>query len=514
MTMTPEILLSAAQAFPAFERLFLNATTRIDMGFRLFDPLTPLLSPEAQKIGARWHDLIVHTLNRGVTISLILSDFDPVMAHGKHSRCWHHMRILLAANEMTAPGAARLNLRAVLHPAQGGLLPRLLFALHTRRRLSRICAGMSNATDPDRALAHAPGLAPYFARANGRIVPRILALPRLYPVTLHHKLAVVDDAAVYIGGLDLNERRFDGPGHDAPAQDTWQDLQLILHDPQVVADARDYLQSLLAVISDRRKNAPHDGAFRTTLSRPHRGNPAALSPVTVSGEIVESHVRMIAGARHHIYLESQYFRDRRIAAALARAGRRTATLTLVVVLPGAPDDVAFEGKRGLDARFGEFLQARAIRKVRRAFGERFLVLSPVQPRRANGADRDDPRARLAGAPIVYTHSKVSVFDDTAAFVGSANLNGRSMAWDCEAGVELRDPVTVADLRARLWRHWCALDANEAAPDPSCALAAWRDIALENARRAPDRRQGFMVPYGLESAKDLAQAMPGAPEDMV
>ncbi len=46
----------------------------------VFDPLTPLLSPEAQRIGDTWVDLLVDALNRGVDITLHLSDFDPLVA--------------------------------------------------------------------------------------------------------------------------------------------------------------------------------------------------------------------------------------------------------------------------------------------------------------------------------------------------------------------------------------------------------------------------------------------------
>ena len=48
---------------------------------------------------------------------------------------------------------------------------------------------------------------------------------------------------------------------------------------------------------------------------------------------------------------------------------------------------------------------------------------------------------------------VSIFDGAAAIVSSANLNGRSLRWDTEAGVLLTDPDTVASLRQRLMAHW-------------------------------------------------------------
>ncbi len=67
-------LLTASQAFPALERLLLNAENRIALGCRIFDPRSRLHSPEARTIGKDWFDLIVHTLKRGVEIDLVVRE--------------------------------------------------------------------------------------------------------------------------------------------------------------------------------------------------------------------------------------------------------------------------------------------------------------------------------------------------------------------------------------------------------------------------------------------------------
>ncbi len=56
----------------------------------------------------------------------------------------------------------------------------------------------------------------------------------------------------------------------------------------------------------------------------------------------------------------------------------------------------------------------------------------AQRRRMRLRTRHD-RDRLGGAPMIYVHAKVSIFDRSAAIVSSANLNGRSLRWDTEAG---------------------------------------------------------------------------------
>jgi two-component sensor histidine kinase len=73
-----QILITASEAFPAFEREVLRARAEIWASFRIFDPSTRLRSPEARAVGETWWDLVVHTLRRGVAIHLTLADFDPV----------------------------------------------------------------------------------------------------------------------------------------------------------------------------------------------------------------------------------------------------------------------------------------------------------------------------------------------------------------------------------------------------------------------------------------------------
>lgn len=180
-------------------------------------------------------------------------------------------------------------------------------------------------------------------------------------------------------------------------------------------------------------------------------------------------------------------------------------------MPAAPEDVAFENSSGLDARYGEELQVRCLSILRDAFGpDRMLVLSPVQPR----LRRSDGRETLKAAPIIYVHSKVSIFDDRAAILSSANLNGRSMRWDTEAGLELTAPEHVAQVRRRVMGHWLPEDSPEAALVPETAFDHWRALADRNSRAAPRDRAGFLIRYESDPARKLALPVPGVPEEMV
>jgi phosphatidylserine/phosphatidylglycerophosphate/cardiolipin synthase-like enzyme len=145
-----------------------------------------------------------------------------------------------------------MSVRCVIYPARGGIAPRLMFVAKTRNRLRSIARDLNNRPDPAGRLRHAPGLKDLLYVESGIVRVRRDTLPHLYPVTLHQKMAVFDNAVTYIGGLDLNERRIDDPTHDQPAQDTWHDLQIVTHDPRTAAKATQCLNNLPDVIDRKR----------------------------------------------------------------------------------------------------------------------------------------------------------------------------------------------------------------------------------------------------------------------
>lgn len=508
------ILLTAAEAYPALEGAFLDARHEIWASFRVFDPATKLHSARAKAIGTTWFDLVQHVLARGVRLNLVIADFDPCARPDLHRGTWRSLRMLHAAAELAGPGA-RLTLRAALHPARTGILPRLLFWPVVARKLLHEAASL-NDLDPGRrraALRDMPGLARLMRHGvQGKCTPKLLGFPQLWPATHHQKLAVFDRRQLYIGGLDLDDRRFDTPEHRREGSDTWHDVQLMMEGP-VVAEAQAHLESFADVVAGKADPPPQRRLLRT-LARKRRFNLFRFGPHPVAQEILSGHEMLIRRSRKLIYLETQYFRDTGLARALARAARANPDLGLILILPAAPDDVAFEGADSLDARYGEFLQARALRIIGSAFGPRLFVGGAAQPRHAAPLPDGNGRDRMNGAPLVYIHAKVSVFDDTAAIVSSANLNGRSLHWDTEAGVFLHRREDAAALRERTMRHWLPRDAGPGFLSLDEGVAHWRALALSNARKPPDARKGFILPYDLRAAEEFGQAVPIVPEAMV
>jgi len=451
-----------------------------------------------------------------VAIRIVLSDFDPVARPRLHRATWRTVRMFWAAADLAGPGA-RLVVVPSTHSAVAGIWPRLLFWPVVQSRLARVSGWLRRQLDAHRmaALREMPGVRRMLAAKDALPRPRLFAVPPLSPATHHQKLAVFDAEAVYIGGLDLDERFYDTPDHRLPGHETWHDVQLMIRGP-VAADARAHLEQFLGIIEGSAAADPPAPErerlrFVRTLSRRRkRGAWRFISPEPVVQEIEAAHAEWIARAEGLIYIETQYFRNRRMARRLAQAARERPGLKMILILPAAPDDVAFEGATGLDARLGEFLQAKCLRILRRAFGRRLFVGGAAQPRRT----RARGRAQLKGAPLVYIHAKVSIFDDRAAIVSSANLNGRSLRWDTEAGVVMTDPQTVTDLRLRLMAHWLPEGAGPDFFDPERAMQAWWALAARNARLPPEKRRGFLMPYNLRSAEDFGRAFPLVPDEMV
>ncbi len=508
---TVSLLITASEAFPVLERAFLTANSEICAGFRVFDPETRLRSEDARKIGETWFDLVTDTLSRGVAITLTLSDFDPVVRPALHRGSWRACRMLIAAAELSNHPEL-LQVRVAMHPARVGWLPRILLWPKTLGMLREIASDL-NDDGRERGqvrLRELPGLQGMLDMRNGEVAARPWPPAPLVPATHHQKIAVFDKTSVYLGGLDLDERRYDTLEHARRSDETWYDVHMMVEDSNLAAAARHHLQTFWRKDAIKLAKNPETNFLRT-LSAPRRFSLPYMSPKQEIAEIAAVSMAEVAKSTQLIYLESQFFRDRHFTSALCKAAKENPELSVILVLPAAPEDVAFETAGGSDKRYGEYLQARYIDRLRRAFGERLFVGSPARP--VSDANPNG-RSSLARAPIVYVHAKVSVFDDRAAVISSANLNGRSHYWDTEAGMMIDDAETVTHIRERCMAHWLPKGADAASLDPATAVQSWAKLAAENQSETPERRRGFLLPYPVAPARRFGRNLPGVPEEMV
>ncbi|KAA9007945.1 phospholipase D family protein [Histidinibacterium aquaticum] len=502
------ILLTAQEAYPAFEEKVAAAQSEIYASFRIFDPFTRLRSKAGRALGKDWFELIAAKLADGVAITLLLTDFDPVARPDLHRQTWASLRALWAAAEISGKPHL-LTAKALMHPARTGGMARLLFWPKIMSKLKAEAKKLAklDETAREEALRLSPGLRPLLTDNGTR--PRRWPPPELIPATHHQKLAVIDREWLYIGGLDLDERRYDTPTHERAPEKTWHDVQVLTRG-DVVRIAREHLEHF----QQPKSVPPQRDDFLRTISVRRRRTPFwSVSPKNLVKELCTAHLDGIRSAEDFIYIETQFLRSRKIASALVKAAERNPSLHLLAILPAAPEDVAFEGNKDLDARYGEFLQARAIARISRAFGERCFFAAPA--RAAASGERRTRRDHLDGAPIIYVHAKIACFDGATGIVSSANLNGRSLGWDTEAGLRLRDPELAATLQQRCLAHWAGPDRVFRTEGTGEQIVdAVRSASKADRDRAPEDRKGLLLPYDVAPARRFGRNLPGMPEGMV
>lgn len=292
----------------------------------------------------------------------------------------------------------------------------------------------------------------------------------------HQKVVVIDGEIAFCGGADLAVNRWDTLGH------VDGDPRRILphharhpprHDVMVLVegDAASALGELFRLRWDRacgEKLAPPRVGARWPGAQPaHLRDTAVAVARTSPGyggepavqEILRLRLACIAAALRTIYLENQYFTSHLITEALARRLAEPEGPEVVMVLtaqaPSWFDRMAMDPAR-----------APLIHRLRAADRHgRFRVYCPTTSQ---------------GQGIVV-HSKLAIFDDEVACIGSANLNNRSEGFDteCEVAIQAGEASTrreIAQFRDVLVAHF--LGAPEQAFVEARARHGWLIPAIE------------------------------------
>ena len=349
----------------------------------------------------------------------------------------------------------------------------------------------------------------------------------------HQKVALIDDALAFVGGIDLTVRRWDSTRHLAqdPRRVAYGKPYPPFHDMMAVMDGE--AARVLAALARERWRLATGKPLHLAPRPPGAPDPwpAALEPglrdieVGVARtqppygespgvrEIERLYLDMIGAARETIYIENQYFTAPRIGAALAERLAERDGPEIVVVL-------RLLSHGWLEEATMHVLRTRLIAQLKAADRHgRFRAYYPHIP-------------GLADACCLDVHSKLMVVDDRILRLGSANLCNRSMSVDseCDVAVESRgDPqvaATIRGLRDRLLAEH--LDVPEEALQRKLresgslhgAIAALRCEArslreLEDAREVPEALLNFAAvadpdePIALDFL-DLERAQADAP----
>jgi phosphatidylserine/phosphatidylglycerophosphate/cardiolipin synthase-like enzyme len=281
----------------------------------------------------------------------------------------------------------------------------------------------------------------------------------------HQKIAVIDDALAFCGGIDITADRWDTRAHldDDPGRrrpttrrrySPWHDATMAVDGAAALALGELSRLRWEAATDERLTSAGGGGDAWPDELEPHfhdvdiaiartRAEHGRWSQVR---EIEALFADLVASARRHVYIETQYFASRIVAEAV---GKRLAE-------PDGPEFVVINPKTGagwLDESVMGPARAELVKALERKdrYG-RFRIYSPV----------------TEGGEDIYVHAKIMIVDDVVIRVGSANINNRSMGLDseCDVMIDARLPgnegagETIARLRADLLAEHLGADPAE------------------------------------------------------
>lgn len=213
---------------------------------------------------------------------------------------------------------------------------------------------------------------------------------------------------------------------------------------------------------------PHPGGERNLqfvktdrLSQAYNAIPAGHHLGTMDATL-----QAVREARHYIYMENQYMRDQELANAIADAMRSNTNLVVILVIPFETEEAAQAGNRRRENRTVFWMLKEPGKKIRKIqerasihgdwLQARFIAtLRAVDPARVGVFALAKYVTDIGGMALpeqIYPHAKTMVVDDTWAYIGSANANGRSLKLDGESGYVLHDRATVTAYRQALWQE--------------------------------------------------------------
>ena len=319
----------------------------------------------------------------------------------------------------------------------------------------------------------------------------------------HQKIVIIDDCLAFCGGIDMTGDRWDTRAHleDNPERrrpttrrhyKPWHDAINAVQGPVAGALGELFRQRWRAAGGGPMAPTTPSGpcwpeGLRVDFEEIDVGIARTLPEMDDQPPVHESEalfLAQIAGARRHLYIESQYFASRRIAEAIARRLDEPDGPEIVVINPltaqGWLEPLAMDTAR---ARLMEALR-------RRDRHRRLRMYHPYTD---------------GGTPI-YVHAKILIADDTVFRLGSSNVNNRSLRLDteCDLAIEAtaeRDRARITAIRDDLLAEHLGV-----APEMVTAAIAEKDSligAIEQLRGTGKTLRPYAIPNLSEVEQWLA-----------
>lgn len=529
-------LFEGAETFAALEQAIQEARHSVHMAYWLLDPLMGTVAEHGDGGPRHWEELLEKTLQRQVSVRIILADFDPVLAFEHHKQTYAAYRRF--ADIGAGASRAQQGLLQVItarHPARVGLPIQLIAHPFTSRRLKKVLSTL-NATlerDGEEAALALFGLLPGLWERIDVSGRRFEARPHPIPIYLashHEKTCIIDGRTVFLGGLDVERERYDTQAHDSPKP--WHDIACRLEGPAAAVFERRFrrrwnlelerfrsfkgaltapkgvapMPTVTGLDSFVAEQGPTVGPVGATEVRPLQTYTEGRSGLfhrtarPVMSQIAGFFRDAIAASNSFIYIETQYLRVPGLARLIVERARQVPRLRVIILLPLVPQEIVGESDPDMASQHGQYLEAQAVTLLRRGLGEACGVYTLLRNGPAPQAARAE--AKLYGSDMVYVHAKTAIFDDRVAIVGSANLNGRSFWCDTETAVAWRGDALVRNYRLDLWERLLACRADDWPAE--AFVRRWAVIAESNSRAPAGQRQGFVVPLTREKLSRCAR----------
>lgn len=311
----------------------------------------------------------------------------------------------------------------------------------------------------------------------------------------HEKIAVIDDALAFVGGLDPARGRWDTPAHrlddprrlaaDGQGGRPHHDV-MMLASGAVAAALGELVRERWARATGEETDPPqpppvdparevpwprgvgHD--LREVRVAVSRTRPAYEDQAEVR-EVEQLYLDAIAAAQRSIYIENQYLTSDRIGAALADRLQEPDGPEIVILLPRCTD--GWLSQQSMDRMRIRILQNLRAADAHNRFNVYYADIPGLEP---------DQSIRL--------HSKLMIVDERFVHIGSSNLNNRSMGLDteCDLAVELTPAEAAEQPGIRALQHRLLAEHLDTTPDIVAAALEHHGSLLQaiEALRGPGR----------------------------
>ena len=246
----------------------------------------------------------------------------------------------------------------------------------------------------------------------------------------HQKIVVIDRQFAVCGGIDMTGARWDTREHltvDPDRQlpgggpyDPWHDVTMMMEGD--IAGALEDLGRQRWITAGGKPLEPseecEESAWPEEMEPHFRDVEIGIARTRAEhkdlrkvDEVEQLFCQQIAGAKHFIYAENQYFASRAICEAIAKRLAQPDPPEIVIIHPAKAD--GWLESQAMDPARAELVKA--LHELDTS--DKFHLYTPYTD--------DQP---------IYVHAKLLIVDDEVLRIGSANFNNRSMGLDSECDV--------------------------------------------------------------------------------